>query len=70
MLDPPILAAETLDWTYEDVADELEQLALIEDLEREPPARPSLADLPALVLDDEIARAAEELETIAELEAR
>ncbi len=68
MPTPPILQVETIDWTYEDVAEELEHLAMIEDLE--PPAGPSLADLPALFVDDEIARVAADLEQVAELEGR
>ncbi len=67
MPNPPILAADTVDWTYEDVAEELEHLAMLEDLE--PPAGPSLSDLPSTLLDDEIARAAEDLEAISELES-
>jgi hypothetical protein len=68
MPTPPILAVEMIDWTYEDVAEELEHLAMLEDLE--PPAGPSLSDLPSLFLDDEIARAAADLEQVAELEGR
>jgi hypothetical protein len=70
MPNPPILAVDPLELSYEDFADELEQLALLEDLEKEPPAGPSLADLPALVFDDEIFRVAEDLERLAEAEAR
>ena len=68
MPNPPILEAEMIDWTYEDVAEELEHLAMVEDLE--PPAGPSLSDLPALLGDDEIARVAADLEQVAELEGR
>jgi hypothetical protein len=39
-----------------------------EDLE--PPAGPSLSDLPAMLFDDEIARVAEDLDRVAELEGR
>ncbi len=67
MPNPPILAADTVDWTYEDVAEELEHLAMLEDLE--PPAGPSLSDIPSMLFDDEIARAAEDLEQISELES-
>ncbi len=66
MPNPPILAAENVDWTYEDVAEELEHLAMLEDLE--PPAGPSLSDLPSLVFDDEIARVAEDLQALADLD--
>ncbi len=68
MPNPPIVAAENMDWTYEDFAEELEHLALVEDLE--PPAGPTLADLPSWVFDDEFRRIAGELEIVAELEAR
>jgi hypothetical protein len=68
MSTPPILAVETIDWTYEDVAEELEHLAMLEDLE--PPAGPALSDLPGILLDDEIARVAAELECVAQLEGR
>ncbi len=64
----PILEAETVEWTYDDVAEELEHLALIEELES--PAEEEPTDLASTLVDDEIARAAEELETVAELEAR
>ena len=64
----PILEAETVDWTYEDVAEELEHLALIEELES--PAEEEPTDLASELVDDEIARAAEELRKIAQLEAR
>jgi hypothetical protein len=63
-----MLAVDTIDWTYEDVAEELEHLAMLEELE--PPAGPSLTELPAILLDDEIARVAAELEQVAELEGR
>jgi len=68
MPTPPILEVSTIDWTYEDVAEELEHLAIIEDLE--PPAGPSLSDLPSILGDDEIARVAADLEQVAELEGR
>jgi hypothetical protein len=68
MPSPPIREAVTFDWTYEDVAGELESLARLEDLEL--PSGPSLSDLPSLVLGDELAHVAEDLETVAELEAR
>jgi hypothetical protein len=54
MPNPPILSVETVDWTYDDVAEELEHLAMIEDLE--PSSGPSLADLPSLLLDDDLLR--------------
>lgn len=65
MVNRPILDAETLDWTYEDVATELEQLAMLEDLE--PPSGPSLSDLPSLAFDDEISRASADLDQLADL---
>ena len=68
MPTPPILEVQTIDWTYEDVAEELEHLAMLEDLE--PPAGPSLSDLPALLADTEIARVAADLEQVAQLEGR
>ena len=68
MPNSPILEVETVDWTYEDVAEELEHLALLEDLEM--PTEEAPTDLASLLLDDEIARAAEELRTVAELEGR
>ena len=68
MPTPPILEVETIDWTYEDVAEELEHLAMLENLE--PPAGPALSDLPGILLDDEIARVAADLERVAELEGR
>jgi hypothetical protein len=68
MPTPPILEAPTIDWTYEDLTEELEQLAMLEDLEE--PAGPSLADLPELLVDSELARVAEDLETVAALEGR
>lgn len=68
MPNPPMLAADTADWTYEDVSEELDRLAMLEGME--PPGGPSPSELPTLVLDDEIARAFEDLETVAELEAR
>jgi hypothetical protein len=68
MPSSPILSVETVDWTYEDVAEELEHLAMIEDLE--PPSGPSLSDLPSLLFDDDLLRFADELATVAELEAR
>jgi hypothetical protein len=63
-----MLSVETVDWTYEDVAEELEHLAMIEDLE--PSSGPSLSDLPSLLFDDDLLRFADELATVAELEAR
>ena len=68
MPTPPILAVEMIDWTYEDVAEELEHLAMLEDLE--PPAGPSLPDLTSLLIDDELARVAADLEQVATLEGR
>lgn len=68
MIAPPILQADPLDWTYDDLAAELEHLALLEDLE--PPAGPSLADLSAMLVDEDLRRVTEDLETVAELEAR
>jgi hypothetical protein len=68
MINPPILQADPLDWTYDDVASELESLALLEDLEI--PAGTSLADLSAMVVDEDLRRVTEELETVARLEAR
>ena len=68
MPTPPILEVQMIDWTYEDVAEELEHLAMIEDLE--PPSGPSLSDLSSLLLDDDLLRVADELATVAELEAR
>ncbi len=64
----PILEVETVDWTYDDVAEELEHLALIEELES--PAVEPPPELASLIVDDEITRAAEELRTVAQLEAR
>ncbi len=68
MPTPPILEVPTIDWTYEDLTEEYEHLAVLEDLEEQ--AGPSLSDLPQLLVDDEIARVAEDLETVAELEGR
>ena len=69
MPNPPILSVENVDWTFEDVAEELEHLAMIEDLES--PSGPSLSDLPSLLFfDDDLLRVADELETVAVLEAR
>jgi hypothetical protein len=68
MPTPPILEASTIDWTYEDLTEELEHLALLEELES--PAGPLLAEFPALFFDDEIARVAEDLGQVAELEGR
>ena len=68
MPSSPMLSVETVDWTYEDVAEELEHLAMIEDLE--PSSGPSLSDLPSLLFDDDLLRVADELATVAELEAR
>lgn len=68
MIAPPILQADPLDWTYDDLAMELENLALLEGLE--PPAGPSLADLSAMLVDEDLRRVTEDLETVARLEAR
>jgi hypothetical protein len=68
MTTPAILDADPMDWTYDDLADELEQLAMVADLE--PPRGPSLADLPELAFDGALSRLAEDLERIAELAAR
>jgi hypothetical protein len=68
MPTPPILEVETFDWTYEGVAEELEHLAMLENLE--PPAGPMLSELPGILLDDEITRVAADLERLAELEGR
>jgi hypothetical protein len=68
MINPPILQADPLDWTYDDLATELEHLALLEDLE--PPASPSFADLTAMVVGEDLRRLTEDLETLARLEAR
>jgi hypothetical protein len=68
MTTPAILDADTIDWTYDDLADELERLAMVADLE--PPRGPSLADLPQLPFDGALSRIAEDLETVAELAAR
>ena len=68
MPNPPCLSVENLDWTFEDVAEELEHLAMNEDLE--PPSGPSLSDLPSLLFDDDLRRVAEDLATVAALEAR
>jgi hypothetical protein len=68
MIHPPILQADPLDWTYDELASELEALALLEDLEL--PAGASLADLTAMVVDEDLRRVTEELETVARLEAR
>lgn len=72
MLNSPILEAQTADWTYEDVTEELEHLAIVEELglELEPANEPVPPDLPPVVGDDEIGRASEELRTVAELEGR
>ncbi len=69
MPNSPILEAETVDWTFEDVTEELEHLAVIEDLEpsNEPMPEP---DQEWMAVDDEIERAAEELRTVALLEMR
>ncbi len=64
----PILEAETVEWTFDDVTEELEHLALIEELES--PAVEPPPDFASMILDDEITRAAEELRTVAQLEAR
>ena len=64
---PSNLEAST-DWTYEDVAEELEHLAMLEDLE--PSAGLALAELPGMLLDPELARLAADLEQVAELEGR
>ena len=68
MPNPPMLAADTADGSYEDVSEELDRRAMLEGME--PSGGPSPSDLPTPVLDDEIARAFEDLETVAELEAR
>jgi hypothetical protein len=68
MPTPPILEVQMIDWTYEDVAEELEHLAMMEDLE--PPTGPALSELPGMLLDADIARVAEDLEQVAELEGR
>jgi hypothetical protein len=70
MTKPAILDADPIDWTYDDLADELEHLAIVADLD--PPRGPSLADLARLgeVGGDELARVAGDLERIAELAAR
>jgi hypothetical protein len=67
---PAILDADTMDWTYDDLAEELEQLAIVADLE--PPRGPSLADLPSLgaLGGDELAQLAGDLERVADLAAR
>jgi hypothetical protein len=67
MPNPPV-AAENLEWTYADLALELEHLAAMEGLEA--PVGPSLSDLPSLLFDDDLLRVADELEMVAELEAR
>lgn len=68
MPNPPILAADTVDWTYEDLAEELEHLAMLEDLDA--PSGPSLSEIPTLLAaaDDELARVAEDLDAVADLE--
>jgi hypothetical protein len=71
MTNPAILGADPMDWTYDDLADELEQLAMVADLE--PPRGPSLADLPSLGTlagGEELAQLAGDLERVAELAAR
>ena len=68
MPTPAILDADTIDWTYDDLSEELEQLAVVEDLE--PPHGPSLSDLRDAVLDVEIVHVAQDLERVAELAAR
>jgi hypothetical protein len=53
---------------YGDLADELEQLALLHDLE--PPRGMSLSDVPALAFGEDLSLPAADLERVAELEAR
>jgi hypothetical protein len=68
MTTPAILDADLLDWTYDDLADELEQLAMLSGLE--PPTGASLVDLGALAFRDDLALLAADLERVAQLEAR
>jgi hypothetical protein len=68
MTTPAILEMDASDWTYDDVADELDQLAMISGLE--PPSSPTLLDLGALAFRDDLAILAADLERVAELEAR
>lgn len=51
---------ESAEWMYVPVAEDLDRLSMVEDLE--PSAGPSLSDLPWVAADDEVGRVAEELE--------
>jgi hypothetical protein len=68
MPTPAILDADTIDWTYDDLSEELEQLALVEDLE--PRHGRSLSELRDAVLDGEIVHVVQDLERVAMLAAR
>jgi hypothetical protein len=65
---PPIVDVSTIDWTYEDVTQEMEQLAMLEELQEE--SAPSLLDLARLVAGDELLQVAAELDELAQAEGR
>lgn len=68
MTTPAILDSDTIDLTYDDLSEELEQLALVEDLE--PRHGRSFSELRDAMLDVELVHVAQDLERVAELAAR
>jgi hypothetical protein len=60
MTTPAILDADGKGWTYSDLADELDDIAMLAGLE--PPAGRTVVDLPAVAFRDDLAFLAADLE--------